>query len=217
MSLSFAQSHSVDKLPHPFHGVMEQLCFDLNELLPAQSEIGSGIPAAPASAATMDVKSIFGFEPDENMSGTTTRQQISGNEVIGISDQNQPWHGHDGYVRMVIGMLLTCSEDLAQVKNEELRENARAWLLEEVPSPLTFQICARLLEEELKFQSNGQVDIPAIEDNRRMLACWIIDDPMGAKRLLNNYHSLFSKSNFSDLEDISERQGKAAPRNRLVH
>jgi len=215
MSLSFIQAHPVNKPQHSFHGVMEQLCFELNEFLPAQGEMGSGIP--DASAATLNIESIFGLESDKNSSAETDKQQDAVSGAIDISDQNQPWHGHDGYVRMVIGMLLTCSEDLAQTKNEKLRENARAWLLEEVPSPLTFQICVRLLEEELKIQSNGQVDIPAIEDNRRQLACWIIDDPVGAKRLLNDYHSFFSKSNLSDLEEIDERQGKMTSRSRLVH
>lgn len=71
---------------------------------------------------------------------------------------------------------------------------------------LRFIECVELLEQEIRRQSLGVIDIPEMTKRADELAHWIKDNPYFASRLLNNYESLFCNHNVNvdDTEQLFE-------------
>jgi len=113
---------------------------------------------------------------------------------------------HASYLKFALCLLATCCDDLiaaqkiranpesrprALAEAEFLHDGAVAWL-RGYPTRITFEVCARLLEQELRLQSLDQIEIPNIEARRAELAEFIIADPVQAADLLKHYATLFA-------------------------
>jgi len=110
------------------------------------------------------------------------------------------------YIEFAISLLETSAKDLIKVRKiieqadpgsevyqeaKEIDLYTRAWLNGE-PSLFMFQDCADLLEEEIKNQSLGQVEVPAIGQRSRELAQFILENPDRARKLLGAYRTMFA-------------------------
>ncbi|MDF8359461.1 hypothetical protein [Achromobacter anxifer] len=138
---------------------------------------------------------------------------------------------NDAYIRLVIDLLLTCAEDLTKAQavlrdpaasdrskahSKASHDETSGWLLGTIETPLSFQDCADLLEEEMRFQSLGQVAVPRVGERSDELARWILNDPAEARYVLRSYRTVFSPhgEGLDDAQDDSDEEAMTPVRQR---
>jgi hypothetical protein len=138
---------------------------------------------------------------------------------------------NDAYIRLVIDLLLTCAEDLTKAQavlrdpasSDRSKAHSRAsheetsgWLLGTIETPLSFQDCADLLEEEMRIQSLGQVAVPRVGERSDELARWILNDPAEARYVLRSYRTVFSPNGegLDDAQDDADEEAVTPARQR---
>lgn len=184
---------------------MQQMAFDF--------ESCNLITDAIAAESVSDIPQLLEIpvEPETNADGLTSLELDNGS-----------------YVQLAINLLLTCAEDLVSVdkvlndpaahtrsiNNAKLfKEATTRWLRDDLPnSPFPFSGCVALLEDELRYQSMGQIALPAITERSSELADWILSDPHQAKDVLGRYLTIFSRNDedYLDLDDDFDEEGGPA-------
>lgn len=191
--------------PAPLAGAMRQLALDFA----AVPQISEAIFARAHAAQNDEVAIESLVVPDAPSTGFT----------------------NDAYIRLVIDLLLTCAEDLTKAQavlrdpassdrskahSRVSHEETSGWLLGTIETPLSFQDCADLLEEEMRIQSLGQVAVPRVGERSDELARWILNDPAEARYVLRSYRKVFSAhgDGLDDAQDDSSEESVKPARQR---
>ncbi|CUJ51189.1 Uncharacterised protein [Achromobacter sp. 2789STDY5608633] len=191
--------------PPPLAGAMRQLALDFA----AAPQINDAIVARAHATQHVEPASAAPVATDAPPTGFT----------------------NDAYIRLVIDLLLTCAEDLTKAQavlrdpasNDRSKAHSRVihdetsgWLLGTFETPLSFQDCADLLEEEMRIQSLGQVAVPRVGERSDELARWILNDPAEARYVLRSYRTVFSPhgEGLDDAHEDSDDESAAPVRQR---